>query len=243
MTTVLFDLDGTLTSGDGLGTRCFFDAIEETFDLPSVDRDLHGYDACTDAGIVARLLADVRGRPAGEQELAKVRDRYLARLGAELERRPRAYRALPGAASMLRALPERLSVAVGLATANWEGAARMKLDSAELGGPPLVGGFAEDGLERAAVVRASLERVPGARLPACYIGDRPCDVDAARSLGMGFVGVGSGSNEAALRAAGAPSVIADYRDLDAFLDIVRAAPSPLSVASGGGAADGASRGL
>ncbi|MFZ2869038.1 hypothetical protein, partial [Zavarzinia sp.] len=53
-----------------------------------------------------------------------------------------------------------------------------------------------------------------------YVGDGVWDAAAARELGIGFVGIGSGERAAALRAAGAQRVIEDYADLGRALDSI-----------------------
>jgi phosphoglycolate phosphatase len=215
----IFDVDGTLTIGRGVGTRCYFSAFVDVFSWPSPDATLANYRSSTDSGIALEIFERRVGRAPRADEVAALKRRYLELLDEALAAQPDAYRSVPGAHEVAERLRHQ-GWTVVLGTGNWREAAGRKLACAGL--RALEGGFAEDSCERAAVVRAARERA--ARLHgerACrsvvYIGDQPWDVAAARHAGIGFVGIGSEEAEHRLREAGAQTVHRDFVDHDSFV--------------------------
>jgi hypothetical protein len=75
----VFDIDGTLTLGDGLGTRCFFGAFDDLFGA-ACDRRLESYTESTDCGIAHEAVVRALGREPAADELERFKAEYLARL-------------------------------------------------------------------------------------------------------------------------------------------------------------------
>lgn len=221
---VVFDIDGTLTLGDGLGTRCFFSAFDEAFGVVEIPRRLEAYRESTDVGIAREALSAAWGRPPTEVELDELKAVYLRRLEQEVGRLPGAYRPVPGADRAVARLLAGGDWAVALATGNWRRAAHLKLSSAVIPFGELKGGFSEDGDSRAAVLRAALSQAgheadPGRFERVVYVGDQPWDLAAATAAGVDFIGVESGRNGRRLAQAGA-SVIEDFECFESFLALL-----------------------
>ncbi len=217
---VVFDIDGTLTLGDGLGTHCFFSAFEETFGAAGFERRLEGYAESTDAGIAIEAAERALGRAPEDHEIAAFRHAYLARLEREIRARRSAYRAVPGAAEVMGQVARR-GWSVALATGNWRRAASLKLESARIQPPP-VAACAEEGVRRPDVLGAAIRLASGhygsrGFERVVYVGDQPWDLAAASEVGAGFVGIGDGERAKGLRARGA-RVVDDYGDAGGFLD-------------------------
>ncbi|HYC57665.1 MAG TPA: HAD family hydrolase [Candidatus Binatia bacterium] len=158
MKLVVFDIDGTLTLGDGLGTRCFFDAFQDIFGPCQIDCRLTAYRESTDAGIALEALAMVWGRPATLEHIESFKQAYLTLLENEVTRREQAYRPMPGSRTALIRLARDHGWTVGLATGNWQKAASIKLASAGIEVGDAVGAYSEDGHTRAEVLAAAIAR-------------------------------------------------------------------------------------
>ncbi|HXC49847.1 MAG TPA: HAD family hydrolase [Candidatus Limnocylindrales bacterium] len=230
MKLAVFDIDGTLTLGDGLGTSCFFGTFDALFGGGdgTVDRRLESYAESTDCGIAREAARRALGRDVDTGEFESFKSAYLELLAREIAARERPYRALPGADSILSAVASGGSWQVAIATGNWRRAACLKLECARIGIPETVA-CSEDGASRAGVLAAAVSAAcaaaGGARFErVVYVGDQPWDLRAAREVGTAFVGVGGGQRRARLEREGAV-VIESYLDQDAFLSVLdRAAP-------------------
>lgn len=215
---VVFDVDGTLTETDALDAEVFARSFEAVFGVALPTTRWSEYACPTDAGIageaVRRLGLDGRRLPELEDRFVGEPVRRLRIGGA---------RPIPGAASVLDDLAAAGHVAA-LATGALERSARAKLAAAEIavGDRVLVGSdFHPD---RARILQEAIRRVGWAGR-AVYVGDATWDVRAARELGLPFLGVDPGGNEA-LRRAGARHVVAGYADVPAFLAALEAAAVP-----------------
>jgi phosphoglycolate phosphatase-like HAD superfamily hydrolase len=215
MKLAVFDIDGTLTLGDGLGTRCFFGTFDAMYGDGVADRRLDSYAESTDCGIAREAARRALGREPGNEEFERFKAAYLDLLAREIAERDEPYRPLPGASSILRAIASRDGWHVAIATGNWRRAASLKLDCARIGTPEILA-CSEDGPSRAAVLAAAIRSATissgGAGFDrVVYVGDQPWDLRAARETGTGFVGVGSGERKSRLEREGA-LVIESYLD-------------------------------
>ncbi len=236
---MLWDVDYTLVSADGLGTRLYEVVFREMFgrELPAVAPKA----GRTDRAIILDTLA-----MAGLDSPRDRVDDFLATLGRQVAVAESTMdvrvRALPGASAAIAALSanaasdeaawegaEPGSVAAGsrdgirqsVLTGNIRPLAALKLRQAGLSDhlDLDVGAYGD-----AHEVRAEL--VPVARLAASQaygadfggwstvlVGDTPLDVEAALAAGARVVGVATGSYSAGeLAAAGAHAVLADLTD-------------------------------
>lgn len=227
MRLAVFDIDGTLTLGGGLGTDCFFTAFEEVFGVRDVDRSLAGYEHSTDCGIGREAATRVLGRSPTTSEMATFKNAYLTLLQREIGRAVPAYRPVPGAERVLDRLEDGSRAwRVAIATGNWRRAALLKLASAGVSQPGAAA-CSEDGDSRAGVLAAAVRRAAeltgvAAFERVVYVGDQPWDLEAARIVGTGFVGIGSDERGSRLRARGA-EVVPGYEDFTRFLDVLEAA--------------------
>lgn len=225
MKLAVFDIDGTLTLGDGLGTRCFFTAFDEVFGEGRVEARLDGFAESTDCGIAREAASRALGRAPHDSELARFKEMYLSRLDGEVRARADAYRPVPGAADLLPLLEATPGWSIAIATGNWRRAARIKLGCAGIRAPRATA-CSEDGGTRSAVLQAAVRAAAAAgaqRFEAVvYVGDQPWDLKAAREVGAGFVGVGSDAKGSRLAAEGA-RVVDSYVDAATFLETLEEA--------------------
>lgn len=221
---VLFDIDGTLISAGGVGRAALDRAFEDELGIPGAldGVRLHGN---TDPLILEEVFARHVQRPSLPGETERILERYLAHLERALAQND-GYRILPGAVSLLEALSRHGGFAVGLATGNIEGGARLKLIHGGLWTYFAFGGYGSDAAERRRLVECGIERGQdhaqsrfGRRFEAgeiVVIGDTERDVRAAYGAGVRAVGVRAGSADLdALEAAG-PELLVDTLDSPAL---------------------------
>ena len=217
---VLFDIDGTLISAGGVGRAALDHAFHEELGIAGAldGVRLHGN---TDPLILEEAFARHVGRPSLPGET----DRILARYLVHLERALAAsggYRILPGAVSLLDALSRNGGFAVGLATGNIEGGARLKLMRGGLWAYFAFGGYGSDAAERRRLVECGIARGQdhavsrfGRRFAAreiVVIGDTERDIRAARGAGVCAVGVRAGSTYVDALEASEPDLLVDGLD-------------------------------
>lgn len=212
---MLWDVDYTLVSADGLGTRLYQAVFREMFgreltgDVPKAGR--------TDRAIAGDTLA-LAGVPRAEA------GSFLAALGrlcaGGAASVPGTVRPLPGAAAAVAALASagfRQSVLTG----NIRPLAELKLGRAGLGEhlDMAVGAYGDTHEVRAELVAvarqaaAAAYRADFSGASTVLVGDTPLDVEAALATGARAVAVATGSYSAAeLAAAGAHVVLPGLAD-------------------------------
>lgn len=210
----LFDIDGTLVTGDGAGHRALRRVFDRRYGRPdALDRIVfHG---ATDRAIMREALLAL-GVPHDDAEVDAVLAEYVAVLPGFVG--PDGYRAQRGVVSLLEALHGRPGLALGLGTGNIERGARVKLTPPDLNRFFPFGGFGSDAEDRAELLAIGAARGAG-RLGVArdecrvvVIGDTLRDIQAAHAIGALCVAVATGGNTAdALRAAGA-EVVVDHLD-------------------------------
>jgi len=210
MNLAVFDVDGTLIETADADTNAFVAVVQAELGIAAVDSNWDSYPHVTSEGILDEIVRRAHRRPVTRAESASVQRRLVAKL------KSMAIRAVPGAAALLRRLTGG-GWAVALASGDWELSARHKLAAAEVPADGLPAAFCDDSIVRVEVLRCALDRARRHYRNAgfdgiVYVGDGAWDVRAARELGWGFVGIGSGAAAARLRALGAELVFPDYRD-------------------------------
>ncbi|HJR64948.1 MAG TPA: HAD family hydrolase [Gemmatimonadaceae bacterium] len=225
----IFDIDGTLTATNAVDDECYTRAVGETLGVAPEAIDWSDAPHVTDGGIARHLWTRYRARAAEAQELAELRERFLAILGAEVTRAPERFVAIAGAATLFASL-RSAGWHVALATGGWVASAAVKLRAAGLWADDLPMACADDAESREDIVRLARQRaevqagVAFARVVS--VGDAPWDVRTARSLGLPFVGIATGGQADRLRAEGAETILPDLSDVAAVLAALSSAATP-----------------
>ena len=217
----LFDIDGTLVSMRGAGSRSMDRAFEHLTGIPRAFHDVP-MAGRTDRAItetaLERLAAAGRMSVPAESFHAEFTAGYLAEL--ETEAMKPGPTVCPGVLTTLARL-ETLGIVLGLGTGNYEGAARLKLARFGLWSRFPFGGFGDGTRDRCeVVVRAAgegMRRSGAAPDQVVVIGDTPADIDAARAAGARVLAVATGPVPAAELAAGRPDHLVPTL-LDALAD-------------------------
>jgi len=222
---VLWDLDYTLVSADGLGTRMYEVVFREMFgrELTAV-ADKAGR---TERAIVGDTLA-LAGVPVSAV------DTFLDALSrlAVADAVPGPVRPLAGAAAAISALAAA-GIRQSVLTGNIKPVAALKLERAGLRDhldldAGAYGDLHEVRAELVTAARDAATRLYGLDFPGSrtvLVGDTPLDVEAALATGARAVAVATGSYPAAdLAAAGAHVVLPDLTDAGAVLAAVTGSP-------------------
>ena len=228
---LLWDIDGTLIRGGGVGS----DAIHRAAALVSGSAIADGTVAMhgkTDPQILIEIL---RAAEVAEHDIAGLlpeamaeTERQLALAQHDLRRRGEVIEGVVAALARLAAVDGVLQT---LLTGNLVGNARLKLAAFDLGGyfDPEIGAYGTDHADRRELVPIALERV--ARLRGAHygpgevwvIGDTPNDLACARAAGVQCLLVATGQFPMAeLRALDADAVLDDLTDTERVVGILTA---------------------
>lgn len=216
MQLVLFDIDGTLLDGHGIGRAATRRAMLELFG--TVGRlDTHNFAGNTDWGTLCQILdrdeADIgRHMPAYEASI----ERHMRDVAPDFPLLP-----LPGALETVQALHARPDFIVGIVTGNASVTTPIKLAGA--GFDPAwfpVRACGNEAASRNDLPPLALQRACAlsgqaiAPQDVTVVGDTPADVACARALGARAVAVTTGfSTREALLAAGPDHLLDDIAEL------------------------------
>jgi phosphoglycolate phosphatase-like HAD superfamily hydrolase len=181
---VIFDVDGVLLDLTATEEDVFFAAFAPWCPPASLSRDWSSYGIRNDDNIVDEIMA-AHAIPARHK--AALVDQYHAGLAARLADGSLKSQPVEGAADLLTALHGKARL--GIATANFREAARLRLVAAGLWEP--VSGLAQGadgGGHKHAILARVLARLPLPRHRIVYVGDNVNDVAAGLKAGVHFIG-------------------------------------------------------
>jgi phosphoglycolate phosphatase-like HAD superfamily hydrolase len=198
MKLVLFDIDGTLLSSEGMGRASMQRALDEVFGSPG--SPAYRYDGKTDRQIVREVMRlEGHSDEHIDARMEKLMDLYLEGLRAGAKSGKFNVQPLAGVREILDALEARNDVVLGLLTGNIAPGARIKLTAAGIDPDRFrVNAFGSDHEHRPSLPAIAQRRaneilgldIGGERL--VVIGDTPADIECGRSLGARAIGVASG---------------------------------------------------
>lgn len=218
---VLFDIDGTLLLSGGAGRRAIMGAIAEEIGVAAGALEAIRFDGKTDPEIVAELLhASGHPEPSEPDRIARVLERYVQHLEADLAVNAHLAEVMPGVPALLDLLEEDARAVLGLLTGNVVAGADLKLRAVRLEPARFrVGAFGSDHARRSELPAIAARRAephfgrPVSGPEVVIIGDTPADVTCGRGIGARSIAVATGSYRASdLRAAGADLVFEDFSD-------------------------------
>jgi phosphoglycolate phosphatase-like HAD superfamily hydrolase len=215
LTGIIFDVDGVLLELTSAEEDVFFQAFEELYGIIHLERDWDSYEVRNDEKIVGEILARHHRPPS---EIARFRVHYLALLELALAERRLGCRAIEGIGHLLAALTG--TARLGIATANFLDAARLRLQAAELWETVAAHAFGADGSghKRDTLASAIADMaLPKSRI--VYVGDNLNDLDAAHANGVAFIGFSTDqARREKLKSAGAAHVSADHAQTLTFVN-------------------------
>ncbi len=220
---ILFDIDGTLLIGNGVGRIATRAAMLEVFGTAAAI-DMHTFGGKTDWYTLIELLG-AEGVPA--DEIARKLPDYERVLAVHMEAavRERGVVTLKGALEAVEVLRRRSDVLLGLVTGNLPASVPIKLRAA--GFDPAwfpIGAFGSEAIERDDLPPIALKRAiaySGRDIrpdEVTVIGDTLADIACARALGARAIAVATGFSTRAELESAAPDVLLD--DLTTLLDVL-----------------------
>jgi phosphoglycolate phosphatase-like HAD superfamily hydrolase len=231
VTTILFDIDGTLIRTGRAGSRAMNRAFEELFGISRAFDGTH-MAGRTDMWILedAATRAGVNLTAASRQDF---RARYLECLVDALPEPgplPSMKGVLPGVRSLLDVLtapPLSDTIFLALLTGNSEDGARLKLEHFDLWRYFRCGAYGDDVHDRNELFDVAMRRVRtcGGSAPhprdVIVVGDTAFDVACAAAAGARSIAVATGPSDAeTLKKSGADVVFADLSDTAAFVRLL-----------------------
>jgi phosphoglycolate phosphatase len=220
---VLWDIDGTLVDGAGLGRDAFLDAFEQVVGSPA--EQLVPFAGRTDLEIALDLL-ETAGVHDGEVLLERFHNELARAMAERAHLVSERGHALPGAHEALQRMADEPDVIQSLLTGNIEPNAEVKLGAFGLERHLdfAIGAYGSDHRRRSELVAVALRKARAVRgielapADAVLIGDTPLDVAAALEGGARAVAVASGPyGQEELREAGAHAVLPDLTDAEAVV--------------------------
>jgi phosphoglycolate phosphatase-like HAD superfamily hydrolase len=219
---VMFDIDGTLTETMKVDEECFVRSFKDVFNFADIDTDWSYYPRTTDSGIFHDVFTSRIGRSPTAQEVSRFREHFIQLLAAASAQSP--FAPVAGVDRFLFRLAQGGSHRVSLATGGWRDSARLKMASAGMCFDDHPAASADDALDRESIMRLSeqraAERYGGSFACTVYVGDGVWDARACRSVGIPFIGIGTGNRATRLFAEGAVCVFPDFSNADMFLRTV-----------------------
>jgi len=221
-TLLLFDIDGTLVhvAEEIAFVRAFAELYGDGVDA-SWPEGITASDTSFIAGVIRRAL----GRAATDAEIARAAACFVAHLEDTVASGLTPVRPVAGAVDFVARCTAVAPVAV--ATGCVEPSARVKLRHAGLAQHFPCGGYSTRETRRVEIVDRAIAAAEAhynrrfAREVVISFGDGPWDVEAARELGLRFVGINqSARGRARLERAGATIVLKDFTDRDALARIL-----------------------
>lgn len=210
-TAILFDVDGTLISSGGAGTRSWAWAFDRLHGVPA-DIGEFSEAGMTDPEVGRRTFFSVVGRDPSTPEMGRLLAAYLDRLPYEVEN-SEGYQVLAGVEALLPRLCDE-GYLLGITTGALEAATHIKLSRAHLNRFFSFGGYGSDSPDRATLTRRAMQRsevILGGPLDphrVMVVGDTPKDIEAAHEVGAVAVAVASGKySEETLDRSGADHVL------------------------------------
>jgi phosphoglycolate phosphatase len=222
VTTVLWDIDGTLVRSGGVAAQAFLDAVAEVTGVRPTPEG-RDYGGRLDPEIADMLLTAVGGPLSRIPEvLAELRRLVDERLG-QLRAQTSTYPGVEALVGKLAAAGVRQTVVTG----NLAAIARHKLEAGGLIPPiePELGGYGESAPNRAAVAQVALDRLSAAGWQpdlggVWIVGDTPRDLACARAVGVRCALVATGRRTVEeLTGLGADIVLPDLSDPRPLLEL------------------------
>jgi phosphoglycolate phosphatase-like HAD superfamily hydrolase len=195
MNLIMLDIDGTLTQSYEYDREIFGLAISDVLGCPPFEADLTGYIDKTSTGVTMESIRRLTGRNPRVGEVLGVKRRVRYHLERLHRESPENFSEVPGAARFLKRLRKLDGTGIAIATGCWRSEAFFKLRASGLSinGIPLA--TSDDDRDRMKIMEIAASRArdlyasPGFER-VVYLGDGPWDLQASRTLGYGFVGIG-----------------------------------------------------
>ncbi len=181
---IIFDVDGVLLELTRAEEELFFQPFAARCDASKLSRDWNSYRIRNDEDIIAEI-AKRNELPEAENE--NIKNEYLALLHLQLKTKTLTSSAIMGTRKLLSSCASFATV--GIATANFRDAAKLRLESAELWHHVSAHAFGADGGgHKHEILKRALHTIDLPKSNIIYVGDNINDVEAGLMNGVRFIG-------------------------------------------------------
>ncbi len=181
---IIFDVDGVLLELTRAEEELFFQPFASRCDASKLSRDWNSYQIRNDEDIVAELI-ERHGLQKSEQPI--IIAEYLKLLEQQLSSHKIISQEIEGAAQLLQSCAE--FAALGIATANFKKAAKLRLEQTKLWHHISAHAFGADGGgHKHEILGRALASINLPKSHVVYVGDNVNDVVAGLTHGLRFIG-------------------------------------------------------
>ena len=188
MIATIFDIDGTLVESFRFDDACYIAAVREVLGDVYIHDDWSQYKNVTDTGSLRQIMEENKIQEVGQVE--EIRTKFGELIRQYLQN---GGKCLPkgGAIHLINKLLAAEDYEVGFATGGWRHTAKMKLRHAGFNLKNVILTSSDDGDERVTIMK-KCSLMLGSRFDRIvYIGDAEWDMQATKTLGWHFIGVGA----------------------------------------------------
>lgn len=179
---VIFDVDGVLLHLTEQEEELFFEPFATRCDAAKLSRDWNSYRIRNDENIVAEI---VERNNLPQVDIEKIKSEYLNLLSTKLAANSLTSQPIEGAAHLLANLS---NLTLGVATANFREAAKLRLSQAGLWQPVSNHAFGADGGgAKSEILGRTLNTISVPKSHIIYIGDNVHDVEAGLKHNVHFI--------------------------------------------------------
>lgn len=196
--------------------------LKKSLGVADFSKHLSKFEHVTSSFIYRQLFYLRHKRNPIPNEIEVDQRALLELLKYALRVKPACVQAIPGAAQLLALLQSSPEWQVAIASGGWKAPGYLKLAHAGLKLDEIPAAFADDALSRERIVDHARERslaqlgIISFERVVC-VGASPWNLQTARNLGHGFIGITCDGDAAELRRHGARRLLRDFTDAQAFI--------------------------
>lgn len=211
---IIFDVDGVLLELTRAEEKLFFQPFASRCDTTKLSRDWNSYAIRNDENIVAEL---VQRHALPDIEKLNIKTEYLELLQSQLARSQISSQPISGATALLDEFSK--SMTLGIATANFREAAKLRLTHANLWNPVSNHAYGADGGgHKHEILARALAALNLPKSHIVYIGDNLNDVTAGLKHEVHFIGFSTSPERLqSLNHAGAKHLSSDHGQTAAMI--------------------------
>ena len=213
MIAIIFDIDGTLVESFGFDDACYVTAVREVLGDVYIHDDWSQYKNVTDTGSLRQIMEE--NKIQEKEQIKEVRTKFGELIRQYLQN---GGKCLPkgGAIHLISKLLAAEDYEVGFATGGWRHTAKMKLRHAGFNLKNAILTSSDDGDERVVIMKKCLLQLGHCFQRVVYIGDAEWDMQATKTLGWHFIGVGARLNGKC------ENWVEDFSKYDTFMKMLHA---------------------
>jgi HAD superfamily hydrolase (TIGR01549 family) len=214
---IIFDVDGVLLELTRAEEELFFQPFASRINATKLSRDWNSYRIRNDEEIVAELVQRHR---LADTEKHTIKTEYLNLLRAQLASNKITSPTMVGARELLTEFANH--AALGIATANFHEAAKLRLTHAKLWHHVSDHAFGADGGgHKHEILGRALASINLPKSRIVYVGDNLNDVEAGLKHGVNFIGFSTNPRRRdSLQKAGAKNISLDHTQTSAIIKTI-----------------------